>query len=198
MTKTENYQLNQWEPTDKLSRADFNADNATIDAALAAKAEKSAVTAVETALANYKTANDAAVAKKAETSTVTALQQSVAAMAANLGSAGKTARIAWGSYTGDGTYGEDNPTTLTFGFYPIVVIVGSDGFANYAENPSVLVRGRTKSHGDRSSSDNSTMNLTWTDNGVSYHASKAFVQNNYVDHVYCYVAIGYDKSAEAA
>lgn len=78
MTKTANYQLNQWEATDKLSRADFNADNAAIDAALAAKAEKSAVsavenalaskantsavTAVETALANYKTSNDAAVA----------------------------------------------------------------------------------------------------------------------------------------
>lgn len=34
MTKTENYRLNQWEPTDKLSREDFNQDNAKIDAAL--------------------------------------------------------------------------------------------------------------------------------------------------------------------
>lgn len=76
MTKTEHYQLNQWEPTDKLSRTDFNADNAAIDAALAAKAEKSAVSAVETALANYKTANDAAVAKKADASALTAYQTS--------------------------------------------------------------------------------------------------------------------------
>ena len=34
MTKTENYQLNQWEATDKISRADFNADNAKIEAVL--------------------------------------------------------------------------------------------------------------------------------------------------------------------
>lgn len=36
MTKTTNYQLNQWEPTDPIRREDFNADNAAIDAALTA------------------------------------------------------------------------------------------------------------------------------------------------------------------
>lgn len=34
MTKTSNYQLNQWEADDPIRRADFNADNAAIDAAL--------------------------------------------------------------------------------------------------------------------------------------------------------------------
>lgn len=33
-TKTQNYQLNQWEATDNFLRADFNEDNAKIDAAL--------------------------------------------------------------------------------------------------------------------------------------------------------------------
>ena len=36
MTKTTNYNLNQWGATDKIRRADFNADNAKIDAALTA------------------------------------------------------------------------------------------------------------------------------------------------------------------
>ena len=36
MTKTEHYQLNQWEPTDRVLREDFNADNRKIEAALAA------------------------------------------------------------------------------------------------------------------------------------------------------------------
>lgn len=36
MTKTEHYQLNQWDAADPIRREDFNADNATIDAALAA------------------------------------------------------------------------------------------------------------------------------------------------------------------
>ena len=47
---TENYQLNQWEPEDKVVRTDFNADNAKIDAALGAlaaeKADVSALTAL--------------------------------------------------------------------------------------------------------------------------------------------------------
>ena len=38
MKKTTNYQLNQWEKTDRILMDDFNADNAIIDAALAGKA----------------------------------------------------------------------------------------------------------------------------------------------------------------
>ena len=36
MTQTPNFQLNQWSPEDYVRRTDFNADNAKIDAALAA------------------------------------------------------------------------------------------------------------------------------------------------------------------
>ena len=36
LTKTSNYDLNQWDAGDRVLREDFNADNATIDAALAA------------------------------------------------------------------------------------------------------------------------------------------------------------------
>ena len=35
MKKTTNYQLNQWEKTDRILMDDFNADNAIIDAAMA-------------------------------------------------------------------------------------------------------------------------------------------------------------------
>ena len=34
MTKTTNYQLNQWEKTDRVMMEDFNADNAKLEAAL--------------------------------------------------------------------------------------------------------------------------------------------------------------------
>ena len=37
MTKTTNYQLNQWAKSDRVLMEDFNSDNAKIDAALAAK-----------------------------------------------------------------------------------------------------------------------------------------------------------------
>lgn len=42
MTKTEHYQLNQWDASDRVLREDFNADNAKIDAALEAFSQKSA------------------------------------------------------------------------------------------------------------------------------------------------------------
>ena len=45
---TTNYQLNQWEGTDKVLRTEFNADNAKIDAALKANAD--AVDSLETQL----------------------------------------------------------------------------------------------------------------------------------------------------
>ena len=41
--QTQNYQLNQWERTDKIQMDDFNADNAKIDGALAGLAEIAAV-----------------------------------------------------------------------------------------------------------------------------------------------------------
>ena len=39
MEYTENYHLNQWEPTDRVLREDFNEDNRKIDAALNGKTE---------------------------------------------------------------------------------------------------------------------------------------------------------------
>ena len=50
MTKTTNYQLNQWAKSDRVMMDDFNADNAKIDAALKANADTAA--ALQTALAN--------------------------------------------------------------------------------------------------------------------------------------------------
>ena len=40
MKKTTNYQLNQWEKTDRIMMDDFNADNAKLDETLAAHAAK--------------------------------------------------------------------------------------------------------------------------------------------------------------
>ena len=44
MTKTTNYQLNQWAKSDRIRMDDFNADNAKIDAALKANADAIAET----------------------------------------------------------------------------------------------------------------------------------------------------------
>ena len=49
MNKTANFQLTQWEKTDRIQMEDFNSDNAKIDAALKSSAD--GVAALQTALA---------------------------------------------------------------------------------------------------------------------------------------------------
>ena len=49
MNQTQNYQLSQWESTDRILMSDFNSDNAKIDAALKANADS--IAAVEEELA---------------------------------------------------------------------------------------------------------------------------------------------------
>lgn len=53
MNKTPNYDLNQWEQTDRILMEDFNADNAKIDTALSAEqtARETAVAALNAAVA---------------------------------------------------------------------------------------------------------------------------------------------------
>ena len=50
MNKTVNFQLTQWEKTDRIMMEDFNRDNAAIDTALKSNADKAA--ALQTALAS--------------------------------------------------------------------------------------------------------------------------------------------------
>ena len=50
MNKTANFQLTQWEKTDRIQMEDFNSDNAKIDTALKSNADKAA--ALQTALAS--------------------------------------------------------------------------------------------------------------------------------------------------
>ena len=54
MTKTTNYQLNQWAKSDRVMMDDFNADNATLDAALKANADAIAETAAAFPLVKIK------------------------------------------------------------------------------------------------------------------------------------------------
>ena len=71
MTKTTNYQLNQWAKSDRVMMDDFNADNAKIDAALKANAD--AIAAETTA----RIAGDALVKLKEITVTSETTQLSI-------------------------------------------------------------------------------------------------------------------------
>ena len=110
--------------------------------------------------------------------------------------AGKNARIAWGTYTGTGTYGAANPTGLTFDFYPVMVWVGCENCAGVQSWPSTFIRGCPASHPDVTPN---LLTVTWTDNGVSWYDTRyshGQLQNNDQGVTYYYCVLGYDKNAE--
>ena len=144
-------------------------------------------TALEQSIANAKstlsatdTANKTAL-EQSIASTKSALEQSIAstksALQTAIGSGGKTARIKWGSYVGNGNFGKSNPNSLTFDFKPhFVAIVRAE-----TTTTDYLVRDAASSAGSR----------TWGDKQVTWYASNnASGQMNVNGATYYYVAIG--------
>ncbi|MEY8420840.1 hypothetical protein AALA83_16405 [Oscillospiraceae bacterium 44-5] len=128
---TPNYQLCQWERTDKVMMEDFNADNAKIDAAIKAV--------------------DVKTSGKADASALSSLSQTVTGLTTTLNKKGNC-RVELKSYTGTGTFGSDNPNMIYFTRKPLMVIFmspGDGGFviafrdvtaAQYSNGYSVTVR----------------------------------------------------------
>ena len=120
-------------------------------------------------------------ALKANADAISALQTAV-------GTGGKTARIAYGSYQGDGQYGPSHPNSLQFDFTPVFVYVAEND--NHQKSP--MLRGCTETnstYGDK-------ITLVWTDHGVSWYTSTDVTnpqlnQNNQENVMYYWLAIGY-------
>lgn len=140
MEKTENYRLNQWDAQDAILREDFNADNAKIDAALAAGA-----------------------------------------------------KIAIGSYVGTGTYGADNPNSLTFEFEPKIIIV-TQSKASSASDMFLALRGQTGYTHFGSNGGYYNGSCAWDGNTVSWWCTNdsvgANVQFNRTGLTYHYLVVG--------
>lgn len=113
----------------------------------------------------------------------TALADGLTAVEASLGSGGKTARIAYGKYTGNGKCGAAYPNSLTFDFAPKVVFVAR---TTVGYNPVLMVAGGVST---------SYCQLTWSGNRVSWYDNRgnyatSTEQLNDSGIVYSYVAIG--------
>lgn len=97
-------------------------------------------------------------------------------------------KIETGSYVGTGTYGVDNPNTLTFGFAPKFVIVYTNGVSTGNQvilfNPAITAIGFNQNSGWG-------LSLSWNENSVSwYHEEYASQQFNASETTYYYYAIG--------
>lgn len=139
-----------------------------------------------------KSNNEAIDAKKANVEDLTALSNSVNAA---IGSGGYNCRIICGSYTGTGTYGSGNPNSLTTGFKPILVFVGSKvDIDNRSNNPGMLFFPLTVG---LNTLGKWNLAVSWRDDGVSWYTTNtsanlpAAIQMNTAGQVYNYIAFGY-------
>lgn len=171
MKRTTNYSLPDWEKSDFIQMSDFNDLTHKLDAALKANAD--------------------AAAGKADGAAFAAMQEAVATLTAAVGTHGQNARIAFGSYTGDGKYGSANPNSLTFDFKPVMVFIGSDNESYLSGGQMIwpLTLGSAVAGG--------SVRVTWSGHSVSWYTLETtnphIYQSNRSGYVYRYVAIGYDE-----
>lgn len=178
LKRTTNYALPTWEKSDFIQMSDFNDLTQKTDLALKANA-------------------DAAGGKADGAATSAAL----AALTKNLGAAGHNCRIAFGSYTGTGTTGSDNPNVLNFDFYPVLLVVASATRANSSNRPHFFLRPRTVANSPYAGTTAPTaIWVTWVDNSVSWYVTSdiEMQQLNTSGTVYYYTVLGYDKAKEQA
>ena len=119
------------------------------------------------------------------------VESSLANLTAALGTGGHTCRMAYGTYTGSGQYGENHPNSLTFDFTPVLIIIGTVGSVETEAFPGMLFRGMNMGHSVYTYGD-SPLYTTWTDHGVSwYSADSTHYQMSLNNTPYQYIALGY-------
>ncbi len=166
MQQTSKYQFNLVDTTDDFSPAPLNQNAQKTEAALVAMEESL-------------------------TGQIEEMEGSLASLAANVGTAGKTARIAWGSYTGTGTYGQDTPTVFACDFKPMLVIVGWQDY-QYSP-PLVLVHGVDLAPTEFFQYQ--AVSVIWEDRQVKIYSTDAEeTQFNKEGHAYRYLILGYDNT----
>ena len=185
---TEHYDLCQWLATDQVDHQEFNADNAKIDAALAGKADASALASL-TQTVSGKASQSAlsaltqTVSGKASQSALNSLSQTVNALSSTV--SGHTSQIAklgscelyTTSYTGNGQSGSANPRSFTFPHPPVIVMVASSKSSSLL----TLLSGVTRGLNPQSSS---LITVSWSGSKVTWYASDEGGQMNVSGYPY--------------
>ena len=138
MKQTTNYQLPQWEETDRIMMKDFNGMTDKLDKVLAGKGN---------------------------------------------------CRIATGTYTGTGEYGQEHPNSITFDFLPKLVLIYRTDYAY--SNWHIIAPGASYAICAGNLSSQYLLNVSWEGTTVSYYAEdSANYQNNHENAEYTYIALG--------
>ena len=157
MNQTSNYQLSQWESTDRILMSDFNSDNAKLDAALKAQSDAIAAKAAQSTV----TALTQTVSTKASQADLNSLTQTVAGHTATLEGKGNC-QIYYTTYTGNGK----NNVTLTFPGKPLLVMVHGPLYILMGVYGSSTVRSQATGIGDN-------ITAVWGENSLSWSFTKS-------------------------
>lgn len=168
MQHTEKYQLNLIEPSDPFLPDGLNQNTKQVEVVLSAHEAR-----VKGWMSGIDTTLTAAVK--------------------NLGSGGKNARIAWGSYNGNGMHGENSPTVIISGFYPVFAVVFDPHCAATTIGPSFMIRNLSMTH--PTTQNGGEMMLKWLDDRIQMWSGNAATQNNSEYIQYFYLIIGFDKNS---
>ncbi|MBE6972705.1 MAG: hypothetical protein E7440_02345 [Ruminococcaceae bacterium] len=164
--QTQNYALSQWELSDSVVMADFNADNQKVDAALTNLNQR-----IDTAVADAEQRLNAIIDQMRTT----------------------IPHVQTGTYVGTGTCGEANPNTLTFDFTPKLVIIYQT-FIRWQGNTGTSYTTRLIAVNATGSCPVSKGNIvmTWGERSLTWYNNMddTDVQGNTKDITYHYVAIG--------
>ena len=171
MQQTSKYQFNLVENSDDFSPTPLNQNMEKVEDALEAHA-----------------AQVAAQLEEMEGS-IGSVSDSVAQVAAALGSGGHTCRIACGSYAGTGQSGASRKTTLSCDFYPVALLVQYDLLSSFSQGGVFCIRGISKVVTNTQAAQGLT--VSWSDTGVSYYGASAMNQFNQSGTTYYYILLGY-------
>lgn len=97
-------------------------------------------------------------------------------------------KVVYGSYTGDGTYGKDNPCTLNFDHKPVFLAICIEDMDSSSPQRLIAIQGAKEAYsfpGDH----NSDNILTWKAKSVSWYDNSAYYQCNASGETYHYVAL---------
>ena len=203
MNKTSNYQLNQWELTDRIRMEDFNGDNAKIDAALktlanqvASKANSSTVSSLTTKV-NAKAEQSALTAAvdritalesgKASKTDLEAANTSLDALTTQVSKCGNC-RVVCGSYVGNDKFGSANPNSLTFDAPPVMVVIRDQSCSGSDVQQMVLMQGCLTANGT-GTGNNTIVTVSWNGSSVQWYSdTNTYVQYSVGNHTYYYTA----------
>ena len=126
------------------------------------------------------------------TAEATARAAAISALTAAVGTQGHTCRLAWGTYSGTGSFGSGSPNSLTFPFTPYLVTFGTEYKDRDFQHPTMLIRGMTSC---RCETTDNPITVSWNNKTVSwYSATNAQRQSNESGKTYRYVAFGSDDT----